>query len=234
MCFCVFSCSFTDEIPEGEYSDLSVEERLRGLVALIGVANERNTIRVVLEDSLEAANALKKQMLAEAQLDKSRRSGGQPNRLGEETTGAGRHRRVVGATAAYDQLSQHLVDANQIDLIKDIVKEFEVVYDKIIDTELAIVSSMVKLESQHLAQIAKQVQKLTGYLLVRKNFLYFPIFWASWDKKESSQKDNRHQRHRSDHHISKLRSLHFGILQIRVDILAMATESLIGRFASRS
>ncbi|KAM1151859.1 hypothetical protein PS2_034311 [Malus domestica] len=162
MCFCVFSCSFTDEIPEGEYSDLSVEERLRGLVALIGVANERNTIRVVLEDSLEAANALKKQMLAEAQLDKSRRSGGQPNRLGEETTGAGRHRRVVGATAAYDQLSQHLVDANQIDLIKDIVKEFEVVYDKIIDTELAIVSSMVKLESQHLAQIAKQVQKLTG------------------------------------------------------------------------
>ncbi|KAM1030727.1 hypothetical protein ACFX2J_034361 [Malus domestica] len=75
MCFCVFSCSFI-EIPKGEYSDLSVEERLRGLVALIGVANERNTIHVVLEDHLEAANALKKQMLAEAQLDKSRRSGG--------------------------------------------------------------------------------------------------------------------------------------------------------------
>ncbi|GFS34792.1 homeobox-1 [Actinidia rufa] len=57
---------------EGEYSDLSVEERLNALVALIGVANEGNSIRVVLEDRLEAANALKKQMWAEVQLDKRR------------------------------------------------------------------------------------------------------------------------------------------------------------------
>lgn len=34
---------------EGEYSDLSVEERLNALVALIGVAIEGNSIRVVLE-----------------------------------------------------------------------------------------------------------------------------------------------------------------------------------------
>ncbi|KAL5998845.1 hypothetical protein ACLOJK_009793 [Asimina triloba] len=57
---------------EGEYSDLSVEERLSALVALIGVAIEGNSIRVVLEERLEAANALKKQMWAEAQLDKRR------------------------------------------------------------------------------------------------------------------------------------------------------------------
>lgn len=57
---------------EGEYSNLSVEERLNALVALIGVANEGNTIRVVLEERLEAATALKKQMWAEAQLDKRR------------------------------------------------------------------------------------------------------------------------------------------------------------------
>ncbi|KAF8409189.1 hypothetical protein HHK36_005263 [Tetracentron sinense] len=57
---------------EGEYSDLSVEERLNALVALIGVAMEGNSIRVVLEERLEAANALKKQMWAEAQLDKRR------------------------------------------------------------------------------------------------------------------------------------------------------------------
>ncbi|GFS41286.1 homeodomain-like transcriptional regulator [Actinidia rufa] len=57
---------------EGEYSDLSVEERLNALVALIGVANEGNSIRVILEDRLEAANALKKQMWAEVQLDKRR------------------------------------------------------------------------------------------------------------------------------------------------------------------
>ncbi|KAH9321847.1 hypothetical protein KI387_016486, partial [Taxus chinensis] len=57
---------------EGDYSDLSVEERLNALVALIGVANEGNTIRVVLEERQEAANALKRQMWAEAQLDKKR------------------------------------------------------------------------------------------------------------------------------------------------------------------
>ncbi|CAK7322695.1 unnamed protein product [Dovyalis caffra] len=57
---------------EGEYSDLSVEERLSALVALIGVAIEGNSIRLVLEERLEAANALKKQMWAEAQLDKRR------------------------------------------------------------------------------------------------------------------------------------------------------------------
>ncbi|XP_027170848.1 homeobox-DDT domain protein RLT2 isoform X1 [Coffea eugenioides] len=59
-------------LTEGDYSDLSVEERLDALVALIGVANEGNSIRVVLEERLEAANALKKQMWAEAQLDKRR------------------------------------------------------------------------------------------------------------------------------------------------------------------
>ncbi|KAL2640670.1 hypothetical protein AAZV13_06G245200 [Glycine max] len=59
-------------LTEGEYSDLSVVERLHALVALIGVATEGNSIRVVLEERLEAANALKKQMWAEAQLDKRR------------------------------------------------------------------------------------------------------------------------------------------------------------------
>ncbi|KAL5571100.1 hypothetical protein UlMin_020697 [Ulmus minor] len=57
---------------EGEYSDLSVEERLSALVALIGIAMEGNSIRLVLEERLEAANALKKQMWADMQLDKRR------------------------------------------------------------------------------------------------------------------------------------------------------------------
>ncbi|TKY59218.1 Homeobox protein EgHBX4 [Spatholobus suberectus] len=64
--------SWVQGLAEGEYSDLSVEERLNALVVLVGVANEGNSIRVVLEDRLEAANALKKQMWAEAQLDKVR------------------------------------------------------------------------------------------------------------------------------------------------------------------
>ncbi|KAF6155894.1 hypothetical protein GIB67_039225 [Kingdonia uniflora] len=59
-------------LTEGEYSDLSVEERLNALVALIEVAIEGNSIRVILEERLEAASAVKKQMWAEAQLDKRR------------------------------------------------------------------------------------------------------------------------------------------------------------------
>ncbi|KAI9395927.1 hypothetical protein POPTR_004G048675v4 [Populus trichocarpa] len=64
--------SWIQGLTEGEYSHLSVEERLNALVVLVGIANEGNSIRSVLEDRLEAANALKKQMWAEAQLDRSR------------------------------------------------------------------------------------------------------------------------------------------------------------------
>lgn len=41
--------SWIHGLTEGEYSDLSVEERLNALVTLIGIANEGNSIRVVLE-----------------------------------------------------------------------------------------------------------------------------------------------------------------------------------------
>ncbi|XP_076957084.1 homeobox-DDT domain protein RLT1-like [Bidens hawaiensis] len=57
-------------LTEGEYSDLCVEDRLNALVALIGVVNEGNTIRLVLEDRLDAATFARKQMWSESQLDK--------------------------------------------------------------------------------------------------------------------------------------------------------------------
>ncbi|KAK2355975.1 hypothetical protein P8452_75919 [Trifolium repens] len=60
-----------------------------------------------------------------------------------------------------------LIDSKRIDIITDIVKEFELVYNRLTDTELVVVTSVVKLESEHLAQIAKQVQKLTGAKNVR-------------------------------------------------------------------
>ncbi|XP_042409770.1 homeobox-DDT domain protein RLT2-like isoform X1 [Zingiber officinale] len=68
-------------LSEGDYSELSVEERLNALVALVGVAIEGNSIQVVLEERLEAATALKKQMWAEAQLDKRRFREEYSNRL---------------------------------------------------------------------------------------------------------------------------------------------------------
>ncbi|XP_076918162.1 homeobox-DDT domain protein RLT1-like [Bidens hawaiensis] len=59
-------------LTEGEYSDLCVEDRLNALVALVGIANEGNIIRVVLEDRLDAATSIRKQMWTDAQLDKKR------------------------------------------------------------------------------------------------------------------------------------------------------------------
>ncbi|KAE8123878.1 hypothetical protein FH972_018797 [Carpinus fangiana] len=73
-----------------------------------------------------------------------------------------------------------LVDSRRIDLINEIVKEFEVVHNKLTDTELAVVSSVVKLESQHLAQIAKQVQKLTGAKNVRIKTVIDPTLVAGF------------------------------------------------------
>ncbi|CAN8291009.1 unnamed protein product [Cochlearia groenlandica] len=63
--------SWIQGLTEGDYCHLSVEERLAALVALVGIANEGNSIRVCLEDRMEAAISLKKQMWAEAQLDNS-------------------------------------------------------------------------------------------------------------------------------------------------------------------
>lgn len=96
-------------------------------------------------------------------------------------------RKVIDEIAASSSLQPHttnflniLVDAKRIDIIKDIVKEFETVYNKLTDTELAIVSSVVKLESQHLAQIAKQVQKLSGAKNVRIKTVIDPSLVAGF------------------------------------------------------
>lgn len=64
--------SWVRGLTEGEYCDLCVEERLNALVFLISVVNEGNVVRSVLEDRLDAANALKKQMWSETQLGKRR------------------------------------------------------------------------------------------------------------------------------------------------------------------
>ncbi|KAG8502264.1 hypothetical protein CXB51_002186 [Gossypium anomalum] len=96
-------------------------------------------------------------------------------------------RQVLDEIVSSSELQPHtanflniLVDAKRIDLIKEIVKEFELVYNQLTDTELAVVSSVVKLESQHLAQIAKQVQKLTGARNVRIKTMIDPSLVAGF------------------------------------------------------
>ncbi|KAG6419968.1 hypothetical protein SASPL_116482 [Salvia splendens] len=55
-----------------------------------------------------------------------------------------------------------LVDMKRVDLIKEIAAEFELIANRLSETEVATVASVVELEPQHLAEIAKRVQKLTG------------------------------------------------------------------------
>ncbi|CAK7323614.1 unnamed protein product [Dovyalis caffra] len=96
-------------------------------------------------------------------------------------------RQVLDEVAKSSSLLPHtvnfiniLIDAKRIDLVKDIVQEFEIVYNKLTDTQLAVVSSVVPLESQHLAQIAKQVQKLTGAQNVRIKTVIDPSLVAGF------------------------------------------------------
>ncbi|CAA0840465.1 ATP synthase subunit delta- chloroplastic [Striga hermonthica] len=60
-----------------------------------------------------------------------------------------------------------LLDMKRIEQIGEIAKEFEAMYNQLTDTQVAVVTSVVQLEAQHLAQIAKEVQKLTGAKNVR-------------------------------------------------------------------
>ncbi|KAG6413728.1 hypothetical protein SASPL_126442 [Salvia splendens] len=50
----------------------------------------------------------------------------------------------------------------RVDLIKEIAAEFELIANRLSETEVATVASVVELEPQHLAEIAKRAQKLTG------------------------------------------------------------------------
>ncbi|XP_077249977.1 ATP synthase delta chain, chloroplastic-like [Tasmannia lanceolata] len=94
---------------------------------------------------------------------------------------------VIDEIAKSSKLQPHtvnflniVVDMKRVDLIKEIVKEFEVVYNKITNTELAIVTSVVKLDSQHLAQIAQGVQRLTGANNVRIKTVIDPSLVAGF------------------------------------------------------
>lgn len=60
-----------------------------------------------------------------------------------------------------------VVDNGRAGLMTQIVREFENAFNSLTGTEVATVTSVVQLESQDLAQIAQQVQNLTGAKNVR-------------------------------------------------------------------
>ncbi|CAA7401756.1 unnamed protein product [Spirodela intermedia] len=81
---------------------------------------------------------------------------------------------LVGDIAKTSSLQPHtanflsiLVEMKRTELVKEIAKEFEKCYNQLTGTEVAVVTSVVPLESQHLAQIAKSIQRLTKAKNVR-------------------------------------------------------------------
>lgn len=73
-----------------------------------------------------------------------------------------------------------LIESKRIDIVLDIAKEFELVFNTLTDTVPVVVTSVVKLESEHLAQIAKQIQKLTGAKKVRTKTVLDPSLVAGF------------------------------------------------------
>ncbi|CDP01168.1 unnamed protein product [Coffea canephora] len=96
-------------------------------------------------------------------------------------------RNVIDEIVKSSELQPHvanflniLVDMKRTDIVNDIVKEFELVYNSLTDTEMAVVTSVVQLDSQHLAQIAKGVQRLTGSKNVRIKTVIDPSLVAGF------------------------------------------------------
>ncbi|XP_021745570.1 ATP synthase delta chain, chloroplastic-like [Chenopodium quinoa] len=73
-----------------------------------------------------------------------------------------------------------LIDSERIDQVINILNAFEDVYNKITNTEVAVVTSVVKLENDHLAQIAKSVQRMTGAKNVRIKTVIDPSLVAGF------------------------------------------------------
>ncbi|KAJ7564146.1 hypothetical protein O6H91_02G004500 [Diphasiastrum complanatum] len=73
-----------------------------------------------------------------------------------------------------------LVDKKRINLIQDIITEFEEIYDRLTDTQVATVTSAVKIENSQLALIAKKVRSLTAAKNVRLKNVIDPTLIAGF------------------------------------------------------
>ncbi|XP_065048256.1 ATP synthase delta chain, chloroplastic-like [Musa acuminata AAA Group] len=73
-----------------------------------------------------------------------------------------------------------LIEMQRIDIVKEIAREFEACCNRMTNTEVAIVSSVVRLEPQDLAHIAQAVQRLTGAKNVRIKTVLDPSLIAGF------------------------------------------------------
>lgn len=77
------------------------------------------------------------------------------------------------------RLVKMLVEKNKVGLVKQVLEEFERVYDEMLGTRVVLISSSKKIEEDWMFGIAKRVQRITGAFkvkvrnLVRHNSLSF-------------------------------------------------------------
>lgn len=107
--------------------------------------------------------------------------------FGNPTISYEKKREVVDELVKSSELQAHtanflnvVLDQERFDLLPDIVQEFEKYYNNLTNTEVAVVSSVVRLESQDLAQIAQAVQRLTGAKNVRLKTVLDPSLVAGF------------------------------------------------------
>ncbi|KAI5663472.1 hypothetical protein M9H77_22795 [Catharanthus roseus] len=111
--------------------------------------------------------------------------------------------------AKLNGMEQTTADLEKIEQIFKDEEEFEVVCNDLTKTELALVTSVVKLEAQHLAQIAKGVQKLTGAKNVR----------IKTTINVCSVKEN------------KIRAVQAGIMKLLVELMADVESNMVDKSA---
>uniref|UniRef100_A0ACD5ZLJ5 Uncharacterized protein n=1 Tax=Avena sativa TaxID=4498 RepID=A0ACD5ZLJ5_AVESA len=83
-----------------------------------------------------------------------------------------------------------VVDNQRAELVPQIVRAFETAYNALTGTEEAVVTSVVQLESQDLAQIAQHVQKITGAANVRIKTRIDPELIAGFTVQYGSDSSN--------------------------------------------
>lgn len=83
-----------------------------------------------------------------------------------------------------------LVEKKRIDIIMDIMEEFHLKYNELTDTQVAVVTSALKLGNHQMAQIARKIQRLSGASNVRLKNAIDPSLIAGFII--SYEKDGKH------------------------------------------
>ncbi|KAI5068151.1 hypothetical protein GOP47_0016496 [Adiantum capillus-veneris] len=86
----------------------------------------------------------------------------------------------VNLTASTTNLLYLLVTKKRTLSLKDLLKEFEVIYNKLTDTEVALVTSAIEMDKSQLSLIGKKVQSMSGSKNVKLKNIIDPSIIAGF------------------------------------------------------